>query len=756
MKISGIIAAFMRGFPIAMTKSPVALLIALTSSALTPFAVQAKEGASAADRRVEQTLAKMTFEEKVRLLHGPMTALVPVTKRPQGVTIGAGYIEGIERLNVPTLVETDASLGVSNLMDMRKGDVATALPSGLSLAASWNPELARAGGAMIGSEARAKGFNVMLVGGVNLVRDPRAGRNFEYLGEDPLLAGTLVGSQIAGVQSNNIIATIKHFALNNQETGRNVASVEMEEAPMRESDLLAFQIGMEKGDPGSVMCAYNRVGGTHACEHPFLLTDVLRRDWGFKGFVMSDWGAVHSTGAILAGLDQQSGEQLDGKRHFSDLLVKAVEEGKVPRSAVDTAARRVLHAIYAHGVADHPLQPGQSIDYDAHAEVAQRAAEQGIVLLRNESNMLPLAASVKRILVIGGNADVGVPGGGGSSQVTPVGGLKRMTKGAESGPAAGFAKRAYGGTAPLDALRAELPGAQISYLDGKDVAAAVAAAKVADISIIFAEKYATEAADQPDLSLGEGQDELIDAVAGANGKTVVVLETGNPVVMPWQAKVPAILSAWYGGQRGGAAIARVLTGKVNPSGHLPVTFPASVAQLPNPLLPGTDAAPADKETRAVYGLQAGTKPFEIHYPEGSDVGYRWFDWKGAKPLYPFGYGLSYTSFRYEGLKVTGGKALTVRFTVTNSGGREGADVPQVYVTRPGKAKRLIGWAKPDLKPGESREVTVTADPRVLADFNVKAQRWEMPAGEVKVEVATSATDPVLTGAAKLGRISRKP
>ena len=739
-----------------MTKSPVALLIALTSSALTPFAVQAKEGASAADRRVEQTLAKMTFEEKVRLLHGPMTALVPVTKRPQGVTIGAGYIEGIERLNVPTLVETDASLGVSNLMDMRKGDVATALPSGLSLAASWNPELARAGGAMIGSEARAKGFNVMLVGGVNLVRDPRAGRNFEYLGEDPLLAGTLVGSQIAGVQSNNIIATIKHFALNNQETGRNVASVEMEEAPMRESDLLAFQIGMEKGDPGSVMCAYNRVGGTHACEHPFLLTDVLRRDWGFKGFVMSDWGAVHSTGAILAGLDQQSGEQLDGKRHFSDLLVKAVEEGKVPRSAVDTAARRVLHAIYAHGVADHPLQPGQSIDYDAHAEVAQRAAEQGIVLLRNESNMLPLAASVKRILVIGGNADVGVPGGGGSSQVTPVGGLKRMTKGAESGPAAGFAKRAYGGTAPLDALRAELPGAQISYLDGKDVAAAVAAAKVADISIIFAEKYATEAADQPDLSLGEGQDELIDAVAGANGKTVVVLETGNPVVMPWQAKVPAILSAWYGGQRGGAAIARVLTGKVNPSGHLPVTFPASVAQLPNPLLPGTDAAPADKETRAVYGLQAGTKPFEIHYPEGSDVGYRWFDWKGAKPLYPFGYGLSYTSFRYEGLKVTGGKALTVRFTVTNSGGREGADVPQVYVTRPGKAKRLIGWAKPDLKPGESREVTVTADPRVLADFNVKAQRWEMPAGEVKVEVATSATDPVLTGAAKLDRISRKP
>ena len=255
----------------------------------------------------------MTPEEKVRLLHGPMPAILQPAKRPKDMTVGAGFILGVDRLGVPQLVESDASLGVSNLMEMRKGDVATALPSGLSLASTWNPEIARAGGAMIGSEARAKGFNVMLVGGVNLVRDPRAGRNFEYLGENPLLAGQLVGSQIEGVQSNNIIATIKHFALNDQETGRNVASVEMDEAAMREGDLLAFQIGMEQGNPGSVMCAYNRVGGTSSCENPFLLNDVLRRDWGFRGFVMSDWGAVHSTEAILAGLDQQSGEQLDGK-----------------------------------------------------------------------------------------------------------------------------------------------------------------------------------------------------------------------------------------------------------------------------------------------------------------------------------------------------------------------------------------------------------------------------------------------------------
>nr|BDX39829.1 steroidal saponin beta-D-glycosidase [Sphingobium sp. RC1] len=739
-----------------MKNSSSILLLAAAGTMLTPVAGYARDTRKSPERRAAETLSKMTGEEKIRLIHGPMTGLVPASKRPQGMPLSAGYIEGVERLGVPTLVESDASLGVSNLMEMRKGDVATALPSGLSLASTWDPEIAHAGGAMIGAEARAKGFNVMLVGGVNLVRDPRAGRNFEYLGEDPLLAGELVGSQISGVQSNDIIGTIKHFALNNQETGRNIASVNMDEQAMRESDLLAFQIGMERGKPGSVMCGYNRVDGKYACENPFLLNDVLRRDWGFKGYVMSDWGAVHSTEAIIAGLDQQSGEQIDGKRYFSDLMVEAVKAGKVPQSAVDKAAGRVLYAIYAHGVADKPLKPGQPIDYNANGDIAQRAAEQGIVLLRNEGGILPLAASAKTILVVGGNADVGVPSGGGSSQVNPVGGLKRVSKGAESGPAAGFARRGYGGTAPFDALRAEFPNATVGYLDGKDVPAAVQAAKSADIVVVFAEKYATEAIDDKDLSLGEGQDDLIDAVASANGKTIVVLETGNPVLMPWQTKVPAILSAWYGGQRGGAAIARVLTGKVNPSGHLPVTFPASVDQLPNPVLPGSDAPPADKETRAVYGLQAGLKPFDIVYPEGSDAGYRWFDKKGLKPLYPFGYGLSYTQFRYEGLKVTGGKALSVRFTVVNNGQREGADVPQVYVTRPGKAKRLIGWAKPNLKPGESKEVTVTADMRVIADFDAKAQRWVVPAGDVKVEVGTSAADPVLTGTTRLNRMIRRP
>lgn len=702
--------------------------------------VQVSAQSLTADQRADNTLKQMTFEEKIDLLHGPMTRLVPKAKRLEGVAVGAGYIKGVPRLGVPHLIETDASLGVSNLLNMRDGDVATALPSGLALASTWDAGLIEAGGKMIGSEARAKGFNVMLVGGVNLVRDPRAGRNFEYLGEDPLLGGVLVGAQIRGVQSNNIIGTIKHFALNNQETGRNVASVEMDEATMRETELLAFEIGIEQGNPGSVMCAYNRVGGIYTCEHPFLLNDVLRRDWGYKGFVMSDWGAVHSTEAILAGLDQQSGEQLDGKKYFSDLLVKGVNEGRIPTSAVDTAARRVLYSIYAHGLAEHPLQSDVVIDYEANAKVARQAAEEGIVLLKNKRSLLPLDRKIKSIAVIGGHADLGVPSGGGSSQVTPVGGFNKLGRGATSGPAAGFALRGYGGTAPLDALRELLPDTQIDFLDGSDRQAAAALAKKADVVIVFAEKYATEAVDHTDLALGEGQDELIAAVAKANRKTIVVLQTGNPVLMPWADKVPSIVSAWYAGQKGGLAIARVLLGEVNPSGHLPVTFPRSIEQLPNPVLPGSDAPPADKETRALYGIMAGTKPFDIQYAEGAEIGYRWFHQQQSKPLYPFGHGLSYTHFKYSDLKVTGGKQLVVNFTIKNIGKHAGADVPQVYVVRPDGTQRLIGWAKPKLEPKQEQQIRVQADLRVIADFDPTLKSWVIPAGQYRVQVGESATD----------------
>lgn len=733
----------------------VGLLLAATAVAAAARPAPAQMTTAVADLEARATLGRMAPDEKIRLLHGPMPSLLPPAGRLPGVTIGAGYIAGIPRLGIPPLVETDASLGVSNLNDLRRGDVATAMPSGMAQAASWDADLVRDAGAAIGAEASAKGFNVMLAGGVNLVRDPRGGRNFEYLGEDPLLAGTLVGAQIAGVQSNGIVSTIKHFAANPIETGRNVHSVDIPERALRESDLLAFEIGIEKGDPGAVMCAYNRVNGIYACENRFLLTDVLRRDWGFKGYVMSDWGAVHSSGAILAGLDQQSGEQIDGHRWFSDLMTKAVADGKVPASAVDRAVLRILRTMYAHGLPEHAPAAHGDTDLAAHAAVAQRVAEEGIVLLRNEGGLLPIAKTAKRIAVIGGHADIGVLSGGGSSQVRPVGGFA-LEVAQKSGGVAAFAKRSYDPSSPLAALRAARPDATFTFADGTDIAAAAAAARDADLAIVFGEKWGTEAVDQKTLSLDGDGDALVAAIAASNPRTVAVLETGNAVTMPWRGQVPAIVMAWFPGQRGGEAIARVLTGEVDPSGRLPVTVPLSVDQLPNPALPGSDVPAADAQTRAVYGVMAGTRPFTATFPEGADVGYRWFDRRRLSPAYAFGHGLSYTRFRYDGLATSASGPLTVRFRVTNTGGRTGADVPQVYLVRPGRAKRLIGWARRELRPGQSAEVAITADERLLADFDVPASRWRVPAETARIEVARSAVDPVLTGTVRLRASSRRP
>ncbi|AIT81763.1 glycoside hydrolase family 3 C-terminal domain-containing protein [Novosphingobium pentaromativorans] len=710
-----------------------------------------------ADARAAEALREMTVEERRGLLHGPMPMLVPKAKRPEDMVIGAGYIAGVPRLGIPSLRETDASLGVANLMNQRPGDTATALPAGLAIASTWDSALAQQAGALIGSEARGKGFNVMLAGGVNLTRDPRNGRNFEYFGEDPLLTGVLGGHMIEGVQSAGIVSTMKHFAVNNQETGRNVLSANIGESAMRESDLLAFQFALEIGNPGSVMCSYNRINGEFACENDFLLNHVLRDDWGFKGWVMSDWGAVHSTEAIMKGLDQQSGEQIDGKPYFSTMLDQAIAEGRVPESAADKAAHRVLRTMFARGLVDDPVDPkGSPIDYDTHAQLAQKVAEAGIVLLKNDGDLLPVASSAHRILVVGGHADVGVISGGGSSQVRPVGGPALELKGPERNGHVSLTNTIiYVPSSPLEALRAALPDAKIDFVDGSDLPATVDAARQADLVIVFGERWDSESVDATDLSLGAEKNALIESVAGANQRTVVVLETGNPVTMPWLDKVPAVLEAWYPGQRGGEAIAAVLTGTVNPSGHLPITFPASAEQLPNPVLPGSDAPPPSSDEKAVYGILASTAPFDVTYPEGADVGYRWFDRTEAAPLFAFGHGLSYTRFEYHNLEVSGGDTLTVSFDVRNVGDREGADVPQVYARGTG-TKRLIGWERVTLAPGETRRVTVTADPRLLASFDSEGHRWKVASGRYAVEVGMSAITPVLNGAAKLKARSLKP
>jgi beta-glucosidase len=705
-------------------------LLALSSAIATPAFAQLSQSPEA---RAAATEAAMTDAERTILTQGVMAIpLGPQTAPlPSDAVPGAGYVAGIPRLNVPSLRETDASLGVSYVFGLRK-DGATALPSGMAQGATWNAVLIRKGGAMIGSEAKAKGFNVLLAGGMNLIRDPRNGRTFEYLGEDPLHSGVIAGAAIAGIQSNGIVSTIKHFALNNQETARNFIDVKISEAAARESDLLAFQIGIERGQPGSVMCAYNQVNGHYACDNDWLLNKVLKRDWGYKGFVMSDWGAVSGLSTALNGLDQQSGAQLDKAVFFGKPLADAAASDPAYKARLADMNRRVLYAIYASG-ADKPAAKS-AIDFKANGDVAEATAKEGIVLLRNRGNALPLSASAKSIAVIGGFADTGVLSGAGSSQVQGEGGAAVSIPIGGDGPFAAFLSQQYHRSSPLKALKARAPGTTFTFRDGRYITDAVQAAKKADVAIVFATQWMTEGLDQPDLSLPNGQDALIAAVVAANPNTIVVLETGGAVLMPWLDKTAAVIEAWYPGARGGEAIASVLYGDTNPSGRLPVTFPASVAQLPFPILPGSDTLEPDFQGRAKPG-----ETLSVDYNlDGSDVGYRWFGRTGAKPLFPFGFGLSYTSFTHSGLSVSVGKAITATFTVKNSGKIAGADVPQLYVvTANGQNRlRLVGFDKVLLAPGASKKLTITIDPRIIADW--KDGGWQIAGGSYGFALGASA------------------
>ena len=721
--------------------SLMALGIALSAQAAEP-AKPWLDAKLSPDARAGLLNAAMTNDERLSFLHGPMALPIFGGKLPDGAIGSAGYYPPNPRLGIPALQESDASLGVTNPLGVRPGDRATALPSGLALAATFNADIAFAGGAMVGNEARHKKINVQLAGGANLARDPRNGRNFEYVGEDPWLAGVMAGEQIRGIQSEGVISTVKHFALNDQETGRNFANGVIDEAALRESDLLAFQIAIEKGQPGSVMCAYNLVNGEHACGHDWLLNKVLKGDWGYKGWVMSDWGAVKATDFALKGLDQQSGEQLDKQVWFGEPLKATVASGAVPQARLEDMNRRILRSMFAAGLFDAPKATGE-IDYAAHAEIAAQEAAEGIVLLKNTEGLLPLAATAKKILVIGGHADAGVLSGGGSSQVFAGEGQLNVPLGGE-GMLAMFRNANFHPSSPLKALRERLPDAEVRFYDGRYAAEAARLAKAADVVIVFGLQWMGENEDASDLSLPDGQDHLISAVTAANPNTVVVLETGGPVAMPWLDKAGAVLQAWYPGQKGGEVIADIVTGKINPSGRLPMTFPASLDQYPRINLPGLDVPDG--------------QVFDVVYDEGADVGYRRFAKTGAKPLFPFGYGLSYTQFSYADLKVTGGQTVSVSFTVTNTGKLAGKDAPQVYLTHTPEAKtqRLIGFSKVELAPGESRTVSLTADPRLLANFNAKTQKWELAGGDYTVTVATSAADEGLVGEARVIKRSLKP
>jgi beta-glucosidase len=558
---------------------------------------------------------------------------------------------------------------------------------------------------------------------MNLARDPRNGRNFEYFGEDPLLAGTLAGEAIRGIQSLKVISTIKHFALNDQETGRLRLDARIAEDALRESDLLAFEIAIERGKPGAVMCAYNRVNGAYACGNDWLLNRVLKGDWKYPGWVMSDWGAVHDLDYALKGLDQESGEEIDSQVFFDEPLKRAAAAGVVPAARISDMVRRVLRSMFAVGLFDTPSDKGP-IDFDAHAQDVRQVAEQAIVVLRNQRATLPLARATKRIAVIGGYAEFGVISGGGSSLVNPVGGpALRVPLGGE-GQFAFWREISVQPSSPLRAIRALVgEGSEVVFYDGRYPGEAARLAATADVAVVFGIQWMSENFDAPDLTLPQGQDELIRAVAAANPRTVVVLETGGPVLMPWLDKTAAVVAAWYPGQRGGEAIANVLFGVAEPGGRLPITFPAAETQLPRPQIPG-------------FGEREDA-PVAVDYKEGADVGYRDFARRGEKPAFPFGYGQSYTTFLYGGLEASGTTDLQVSFTVTNSGARAGYAVPQIYLTAApgGTDRRLLGWSKALLAPGETKRFTVQVDPRLLAKYSIAARGWQVASG--KYEIARS-------------------
>ncbi|QEO10818.1 glycoside hydrolase family 3 protein [Protaetiibacter larvae] len=638
----------------------------------------------------------------------------------------AGWVQGVPRLGIPDLLITDAALGITNPGGGREGDNATALPAGIALGASFNRELARQAGAVLGREAKEHGFNVLCGGSMNLIRHLHNGRNFEYISEDPLLSGEIAGETVLGTQSEGVISLLKHVSLNASETNKFWLDAIIDPAAHRESDLLAFELAIEIAEPGALMAGYNKVNGEYSGGNATILNDVIKGAFGYRGWIMSDWRAVYSWRFADFGLDQHSGAQLDEKEWFAEPLAQALAAGEFSRERLSDMVRRILRSIIAVGATG---EKGPAVDRDAHALIAREAARQGIVLLKNEGGLLPLAGEGKKIAVIGGHAHLGVPAGFGSSLTLPAGGFPINTPLGGAGPLWRLRREALHPSAPLDHLRRLLPGATFVYDPGLTTAAAVAAAKRADIAIVFGVNWEGEGFDNADRSLPRGQDEVIAAVAAANPATIVVLESGNPPLMPWLDAVPVVVEAWYSGQNGGEAIAEVLTGAVNPGGRLPVTFPASDEQLVFPTVPN-------------YGDPWGT-PATIEYLEGSDVGYRHHAKHAHVPAFAFGHGLSYTSFAYGDIAISAeGGEVRASVTITNTGDRAGAEVAQLYATsRDGETRqRLLDYERVELEPGASATIELVADPRLLADYDTAAGTWHIAGGEYGVAVGRSAVD----------------
>jgi beta-glucosidase len=619
----------------------------------------------------------------------------------------AGHVAAIPELCIPDLVLSDAGSGVAGL---QVGT--TVFPSGVAQASTWNPRTQRAIGTAIGKEAFEKGINVMLGPGMNIARTPYNGRNFEYFGEDPFLASRTAVSVIRGIQSNPVIADAKHYAFNNQEVDRMTVDVRVDERTRREIYLPAFEASVKEANVGSVMCSYNKIDTLYACENPELLTGYLREDWGFDGFVVSDWGAVHSTApSANAGLDlEMHATEMgapatpvtgSGGRFFAaDQLQRAVDDGEVRQARIDAMVRNIVRAMFEHGLFDQPVAGGAlpviSDVSTQHEALARRAAAESTVMLKNRHDLLPLSQDGGRTIAVIGYA------------ANPYGATNSTSGGGSSHPVIPPAV-----VSPLQGIQAAAAahGDTVVYAEGSSVLDATAAATLADVVVVVATDTSSEGADRTDLGLKPGvcvtlfctalpstQEEMITAATAANPHTVVVLDIGAPVRMPWLDDAGAVLVPWFGGLQHGNALADVLYGDAEPGGRLPQTFPVDEQQLAfDPAAyPGVDQV----ET----------------YSEGLLVGYRWYDAMGERPLFPFGFGLGYTDFSFRALAVRRTpQGARVSFTVTNTGDRAGAAVPQVYVTFPRPAgeppRQLKGFTKLTLDPGASRSRSTGARSR---------------------------------------------
>jgi beta-glucosidase len=688
------------------------------------------------DRRADLVISRMTLDEKLQLVHGiGWGVLKQDSFVPPEDNGGAGFVPGIKRLGIPDVNLADSAVGVR--MAALHGRYSTLLPSTLGAAASWDTASAFLYGDVIGRELRAQGYNMSIGGGVNLTREPRNGRNFEYAGEDPLLAGTMTGNLMKGVQSNKVMGDIKHYAVNDQETGRSIMNAVVSEKALRESDLLAFQIALSIAHPAAVMCSYNKINGDYACENDYTLNKVLKGDFGFQGWVLSDWEGTHSTvKAALNGLDQEQ----PGSDYFGEALKKALSSGAVPMSRLNDMVHRVLRSMFACGVIDTPASHSV-LDPFRGRDDAQHIEEESIVLLRNEHEILPLKADVRSIAVIGSHADVGVLSGGGSAQVDAPGGNAADPHHGSSG----WGDAVYFPSSPLKEIERKAKAAHVTYADGGDLAAAVESARHAEVAIVFVNQFMMEGRDAASLALPDHQDALVAAITAANPRTIVVLETGGPVLMPWRDSVAGILEAWYPGIGGAQALAAILFGEVNPSGKLPVTFAASDADLPHPEVPGLATLPQPKldAEGMVIGEPPQQKPFDVDYTEGSRIGYKWFESEHKVPLFPFGFGLSYTKFVYSGLTINSARK-TATFQVENAGNRAGAEIAEVYAELPPSAgehfKRLVGWKRVDLEPKQRVNVTVEMDARALSLYDEAKRQLELPEGTYTVLVGASSRD----------------